>query len=85
MPAMAKIIKDRVHAIIEGDFVVFIIGLRINSPLKINKWLPVATATPKMLKESYGKPESGFLGSMGGFPFYGAVLAHLRTSLGIFE
>jgi hypothetical protein len=41
---MAKIIAKRVTAQIEGDFVVFLIGMRINKPLKIHKWLPVFMA-----------------------------------------
>ena len=27
---------------LEGDFVVFLIGMRINKPWKLHKWLPVA-------------------------------------------
>lgn len=46
----------------EGDFVVFLIGMRINRIWKIHKWLPVATAMPKMLKELSINPESGLLG-----------------------
>jgi hypothetical protein len=48
---------------LEGDFVVFIISMRINRWWKIHRWLPVAMAMPRMLKELYGKPESGFLGA----------------------
>ena len=40
----------RYTADIEGDFVVFLIGMRFNHPLRVRKWLPVATAMPKMLK-----------------------------------
>ena len=55
---------------IEGSFVVFLIGMRINRFWKFHKWLPVATAMPKMLKELSQKPESGFLGFqiLGGIP-----------------
>jgi hypothetical protein len=59
---MAKVIPSRMSAQVEGDFVVFLIGMRINKPWKINKWLPVFLAMPRMLKELEGKPESGFLG-----------------------
>jgi hypothetical protein len=44
-----------------GDFVVFLIGMRINKPLRIDKWLPVANAMPKMLKELYANPELGLI------------------------
>ena len=50
-----------IHGHVEGDFVVFLIGMRINNPLKIHKWLPVATSMPRMLKELYARPELGFL------------------------
>jgi len=60
---MAKVIPSRVTAEIEGDFVIFLIGARINKPWKIHKWLPVMLAMPRMIKELEAHPESGFLGS----------------------
>ncbi|SEK09069.1 protein of unknown function [Variovorax sp. OK605] len=53
--------KERLTAKLEGDFVVFLIGMRINQPLKVHKWLPVAAAMPRMLKELYRQPERGLL------------------------
>jgi len=58
---MAQIITRRVAGEIDGDFVVFLIGMRINKPWKLHKWLPVFLAMPRMLKELQGQPESGFL------------------------
>ena len=58
---MTKIIKERMTADVDGEFVVFLIGLRINNFWKIHKWLPVASAMPKMLKELYKNPELGFI------------------------
>jgi hypothetical protein len=49
---------------IDGDFVVFVIAMRINKPWKPHKWLPVLLAMPKMLKELRASPESGFLGAV---------------------
>jgi hypothetical protein len=60
---MANVIDKRMSAVIEGSFVVFIIGMRINKPWKIHKWLPVFLAMPRMLKELEKRPDSGFLGS----------------------
>src|ERR1035441_9140341 len=60
---MAPVIDKRVTADIEGDFVVFLIGMRINRPLKPQKWLPVFLAMPKMLRELEQRPESGLLGA----------------------
>ncbi len=62
---MAKIIPSRVSAEMEGEFVVFLIGMRVNKPWKLHKWLPVFLAMPKMLKELQAHPESGFLGHNG--------------------
>jgi Monooxygenase af470-like len=61
---MADIIEpNRVSAQIEGDFVVFLIGIRINKLWKIHKWLPVFKAMPTMLRELITAPaETGFLG-----------------------
>ncbi len=58
---MAKIFRDRMTADVDHEFVVFLIGMRLNKIWKIHKWLPVALAMPKMLKELYGNPELGFL------------------------
>ena len=64
---MARISDQRMAARIEGDFVVFLIGMRINKPWKPHKWLPVFLAMPKMLEELEAKPveETGFLGHNG--------------------
>jgi hypothetical protein len=56
-------INRRVTAKIEGDFVVFIIGMRVNKPWKVHKWLPVFMAMPPMLAELEKNPDSGFLGA----------------------
>ena len=57
---MANVIPQRMSAQIEGDFVVFLIGMRINKPWKLHKWFPVFLAMPKMLKEleEFGAAES---------------------------
>jgi hypothetical protein len=65
---MADVIAARMSAEIAGDFVVFVIGMRVNKLWKIHKWLPVFFAMPRMLKELAKNPESGFLGHIqGGF------------------
>src|SRR5262245_36245878 len=55
------ITKRRMTAQIEGDFVIFLIGMRINRPWKLHRWLPVFFAMPKMLKELEQHPEMGLL------------------------
>jgi hypothetical protein len=61
------VISERMAAHIQGDFVVFLIGMRINKPLKVSKWWPMFMAMPKMLKELDRAPreETGFLGHNG--------------------
>ena len=54
--------KQRLTAEVEGDFVVFLIGMRVNRPWKLHKWVPVFMAMPKMLRELSQKPELGLLG-----------------------
>jgi hypothetical protein len=53
--------KGRYSAKLDGDFVVFLIGARINKLLLANKWLPVMRAMPRMLKELGEHPELGLL------------------------
>jgi len=79
---MAKTINERMTVQMDGDFIVFLIGMRINRWWKIHKWLPVATAMPKMLKELSAKPESGFLGaefSLGVIVQYWKSFEHLEA------
>jgi hypothetical protein len=52
----------RYQARIDGDFVVFLIGMRINTPWKLRDWTFVARAMPKMLKELEAQPDLGYLG-----------------------
>ena len=59
---MTPALAGRVTARFDGEVVVFLIGMRINRLWKIHKWLPVARAMPRMLRELTADPESGFLG-----------------------
>ncbi|AFL87139.1 hypothetical protein Terro_0807 [Terriglobus roseus DSM 18391] len=58
---MAKIEAGRFAGTMEGEFVVFVIGMRINNLLAVNKWLPVSRAMPRMLQELFRQPELGLL------------------------
>lgn len=57
-----NVIKDRICAEVEGEVVVFLIGMRFNKLWKIHKWLPVLLAMPKMIRELEQKPDLGFMG-----------------------
>lgn len=52
---------ERLGATFDGPFVVFMIGMRINKPLMLHKWLPVAMAMPRMVRELQRHPELGFV------------------------
>jgi hypothetical protein len=56
------IVKKKMAAQMEGEFVVFLIGMRVNRWWRLLRWLRVALAMPRMLKELGQHPELGFLG-----------------------
>lgn len=53
--------QERLSAERNGEFVVFLIGMRVNRIWKIHKWLPVMAAMPKMIKELMATKDSGLL------------------------
>ena len=53
--------NERLFAQLDGSFAVFLIGMRVNHPLKVHKWWPVARAMPRMLAELQKRPELGLL------------------------
>jgi hypothetical protein len=59
---MGAINTERVTAELDGDFVVFRIGMRINRLWKVHEWLPVFRAMPKMIDELEADADSGLLG-----------------------
>ena len=67
-------------AAIDGDFVVFLIGMRINRPWKPHKWLPVFAAMRPMINELMADPSSGFLGATRGFLGGGPALVQYWRS-----
>jgi fumigallin biosynthesis monooxygenase-like protein len=58
---LAHIFKGRYTAQIEGPFVVFLIGMRINRLWAVHKWWPAATAMGPMIAELKAQPDSGLL------------------------
>jgi hypothetical protein len=61
---MNKVVAGRMSADIEGDFVVFLIGMRFNRPWHVIKNLYVFTAMPRMLFHLRKRPELGLLHAM---------------------
>ncbi len=77
---MAKVVPGRFTADIDGDFVVFVIGMRVNKPLKLHKWLPVAMAMPRMLRWLDKHPQAGLLGfQSGGTPRSPTLIQYWRS------
>src|SRR5579875_2346509 len=62
---MAQIFPGRFTADTDAPFVVFLIGMRINKPWALHKWVPTAQAMGPMLRSLYQDRESGFLGGEG--------------------
>ena len=59
---------ERLTAHMDGEFVVFLIGMRINRPLMVHKWLPVILAMPKMIKDSTHSQSMAFCTQKCGSP-----------------
>lgn len=73
---MGQVISSRMSAELEGDFVVFLIGMRVNKPWRFQQWLPVFFAMPRMLKELDAHPECGCLGYIQGL---GVIVQYWRS------
>jgi GH15 family glucan-1,4-alpha-glucosidase len=58
---MTTIIQERMTARTDEEFVVFLIGMRINKPWKIHRWLPVARAMGNMVSELMQQQDSDLL------------------------
>lgn len=82
---MPSVIADRVCAEIDGGFVVFLIGMRVNRWWKFDKWWPVATAMPKMLIELAKKPELGLLHARTHFGFPNVMVVQYWRSFEALE
>jgi hypothetical protein len=70
---------ERLAAELPGEFVVFLIGMRVNRPLMVHKWLPVARAMPRMLRELYARPDLGFLHAEAWFARTVVMLQYWRS------
>jgi hypothetical protein len=77
---MAEILKQRMAAEVEGDFVVFLIGARFNKPWKLVKNFWFLKSMPAMLKELEQQPEKGLLGYRQHFgPSGGTIIQYWRS------
>ncbi|MET4049439.1 MULTISPECIES: DUF4188 domain-containing protein [unclassified Rhodococcus (in: high G+C Gram-positive bacteria)] len=65
----SRVQTGRYTAEVEGEFVIFLIGIRLNKLWKIHKWIGPFLAMPRMLQELQQHPDKGLLGarmSLGG-------------------
>ncbi|HEX2149961.1 MAG TPA: DUF4188 domain-containing protein [Actinomycetota bacterium] len=76
---MAQVYDGRYTAHIDGDFVVFLIGMRVNKLWKPQKWIPVAREMGPMLKTLFGNPEKGMLGARFGWMGGPLVVQYWRS------
>jgi hypothetical protein len=84
---MATIVPGRMTTANRTEhFVVFLIGMRLNRPLRIDKWWPVFQAMPRMIRELETNRDLGCLGAhlwLGRRSNRSVQLAHLATRHGI--
>jgi hypothetical protein len=60
---MTNVVPGRTTADLDGEFVVFLIGMRINKWWKPHLWLPVLNAMTPMQRVLHQRPELGLLDS----------------------
>jgi hypothetical protein len=76
---MATVFNGRFSADLDGDFVVFVIGMRFNKPWNVRGWWHTATAMRPMLKELEAHPELGLLYAQQGWIGGPAVIQYWRS------
>jgi hypothetical protein len=65
---------------IEGDFVVFLIGARLNNPWKLGQFKWLGDSMNGMIQELEGKPETGFLGYQSWISLTPVMVQYWRSS-----
>ena len=78
---MSKVVAGRMSADIDGDFVVFLIGMRFNRPWHVAKNLYAFTAMPRMLAYLRKHPEAGLLHAMLAFGPGGPIVIQYWRSV----
>jgi hypothetical protein len=72
--------ETRYTADVEGDVVVFLIGMRVNALWRVDRWLPVALAMPRMLRELRGEDRPGLLATRLTFGWRGVTMVQYWES-----
>lgn len=82
---MPDIFRGRFTAQIDGPFVVFLIGIRINKLMMIGKWLPIARAMRPMVEQLLAHRDLGLLHAESFFYWRGAALVQYWRSFELLE
>jgi hypothetical protein len=77
---MSNMFRGRYAAQIDGSFVVFIIGMRVNKLWAIHKWLPVTQAMGQMIEHLSANRELGLLHAESYVYWRGAALVQYWRS-----
>lgn len=75
-----SIFPGRYTAQLDGSFVVFLIGMRVNNLVAFRKWLPVARAMRPMVEQLLGHRELGLLHAQTFIYWRGAALVQYWRS-----
>lgn len=77
---MSQVFPGRYTAQIDGPFVVFLIGMRVNKLWAVHKWVPVAQAMGPMLRQLMAQPDLGLLHAQPVFYWRGVALVQYWRS-----
>lgn len=77
---MSSIITQRMTGRMPSDFVVFLIGMRVNRFWKVHRWMPLVVAMPKMIRELTERPELGLLAAESWFGRTTLMLQYWRSA-----
>jgi hypothetical protein len=73
-------IQKRMTGTMDGDFVVFMIGMRVNRWWRFWQWLRVAAAMPRMQRELAANPELGCLSCENWFGRTTVMVSYWRST-----
>jgi len=59
---MSAVFAGRYTAAGQDDVTVFLIGMRLNRPWRVDRWWPVLVAMPRMIRHLASTPDAGMLG-----------------------
>ena len=76
---MIQTINARRTGRIDGEFVVFLIGMRVNRWWRVDKWFAVGMAMASMLRELAAHPELGLLGTESWFGRTTLMVSYWRS------